>query len=59
MTDGTNILNQPVKNDERSHYNIQKITNGHEDNYTTVRLLDDPCFEKHYKMATKYLSKQQ
>ena len=59
MTDGTNILDEPVKIDERSHYNIQKITNGQGDNYTGVTLLHDPYFEKQYKMATKHLSKQQ
>ena len=40
--DGRNILDQPVKNEMRTYDNIQKITTGQEDGYTTDYLLDYP-----------------
>ena len=46
MIDGAKLLGEPVKHDERTHDNIQKITNGHGDNYTTGFLLDDTYLTK-------------
>ena len=57
MIDGANLLHQPVKNNEKTHSNIQKIANVHGDNYTTGCLLDGPCFKNHYKMTIIDLGK--
>ena len=35
---------------------IKKITNGHEDDFTTSCLLDHPCFKKYHKMKVIDLS---
>ena len=40
MIDGQNLFDQLVKNDLRTYYNIRKIANGREDDYTTGCLLD-------------------
>ena len=46
MIDGAKLLGEPVKHDERTHDNIQKIKNGHGDNNTTACLLDDTYLTK-------------
>ena len=54
-----NFLDQPVKSDERTYDNIQKIATGQGDDYTTACLLDYTYFKDHYKMTATDLSKQQ
>ena len=56
MINGRNYFDQLVKNDLRTYDNIQKVTIGQGDYYTTGRLLDYPYFEKCYKLIE--LSKQ-
>ena len=46
VIDGAKLLGEPAKHDERTHDNIQKIKNGHGDNYTTACLLDDTYLTK-------------
>ena len=48
-----------MKNDLRTYDNIQKITTGQGDDYTTGFLLDYPYFEENHKMIAIDLSKQQ
>ena len=58
MIDGQSVFDQPVKNYMRTYDNIQKITTGQRNNYTTVGcLLDYPYFKEHYKMTAVGLSK--
>ena len=56
--DGSNFLDQPMKNDLKTYDNIRKIATGQGDNYTTGCLLDYPYFRKHYKLIAIDLSKQ-
>ena len=57
MRDGRNFFDQPVKNDLKTYDNIQKITIGQGDDYTTSCLLDYPYFKKYYKLIATDLSK--
>ena len=50
MIHGRNVLDHPEKNDGRTNDNIQKITNGHGDNYTTDCFLEYSYFKEHYRM---------
>ena len=59
MIDGRNIFDQPVKNDLITCENIQKITTGQGDDYTTGYLLDYTYFKSYYTTITIDLSKQQ
>ena len=59
MIDGRNFFDQPIRNDQISYDNVQKIANGQEDDYTTVCLLDYLCFKENYKIIAIDLSKQQ
>ena len=59
MTDGQNLFDQPVKNDLRTYNNIWKTAIGPGDGYTTVCLLDNNYFNKHHKLVTIHLNKQQ
>ena len=59
MIYGKNFFDQPVKSDERTYDNIQKIATGQGDDYTTACLLDYNYFKDHYKMTAIDLSKQQ
>ena len=59
MIDGGNFFDQPIKNDQRTCDNIQKIAVGQGDDYTTGCLLDYPYFKEHYKLIVLDLSKQQ
>ena len=59
MIDGQKFVDQPIKIILRTYENIQKITTGQEDYYTTGILLDYPNFENFYKMIAIDLSKQQ
>ena len=43
---GKNVLDQVVRNDIRTYENIRKIALGQGDDYTTVCLLEYPCFKK-------------
>ena len=58
MIDGQNVYDQPVKNDLRIYYYIQKFETGQRDDYTTCCLLNYPLFKEHYKMRATDLSKQ-
>ena len=44
MINGQNLFDHPVKRDLKTYDNIQKTATGQEDDYTTVCLLDYPCF---------------
>ena len=46
MTDGKNLFEQPVKNDEVTYENIRKITIGQGDDYKTGCFLDYNYFKK-------------
>ena len=59
MIDGKNFFDQPIKSFIKTYENIQKITTGRGDDYTTGCLLDYNYFKKHYKMIAIDLSKQQ
>ena len=59
MIDGKNAFDQPVKNDEVTYENIRKITAGPGDDYTTGCLLNYTYLQKHYKIISIDLSKQQ
>ena len=56
---GSNLFDQPVKNDLRTCDSIRKIATGQQDHYTTGCLLDYPCFKNYYKMIAIDISKQQ
>ena len=58
MFDGQNVFDQPVKNDLRTHNNIQKIATDQGDAYTADCLLDYLYFKEHYMMIPLYLCKQ-
>ena len=59
MIDGQNYFDQPVKNNSRTYYNIQKTVTSQRDDYTTSCLLDYNYFNKYQKMTAIYLIKQQ
>ena len=59
MINGENFLDQPIKNNKVTYYNIRKIATGQGDDYTTGCLLDYPYFKDIYKMIAVDLSKQQ
>ena len=59
MIDGKRVFDQPVKNNLGTYDNIQKITIGQVDDYTTACLLDYKYFHNYYKMIAIDLSKQQ
>ena len=54
-----NVFDQQVESYMRTYDNIQKITTGQGDDYTTGCLLDYPCFKEHYKLIAVHLSKKQ
>ena len=58
MIDGRKFFDQPMKNDQITYDNIQKIAAGQGDDYTTGCLRDCPYFKEHYKMISIGLSKQ-
>ena len=59
MIDGKKFFDQPIKSFIKTYENIQKITTGQGDDYTTGCLLDYNYFKKHYKMIAIDLSKQE
>ena len=59
MIDGRNFFDQTIKNGIKTYENIQKITTGEGDDYTTSCLLDYNYFKRHYKMLAIDLSKEQ
>ena len=59
MIDGKYFFDQPIKNYIKVYENIQKITAGQRDYYTTGCLLDCNYFIKHYKIKAIDFSKQQ
>ena len=58
MIHGRNVLDHPEKNDGRTNDNIQKITNGHGDDYTTDCFLEYSYFKEHYRMIAVDLKSQ-
>ena len=58
MIDGENLFDQQVKSNVRACDNIQKVTVGQGDDYTTASLLDYNNFNKQYKMIATDLNKQ-
>ena len=58
MIDGQNFFDKSVKGNLRTYDNIQKITTGRGDDYTTNCLLDNNYFNKLYKRIAIDLSKQ-
>ena len=58
MIDGQNFFDQPINN-LITYDNIQNISTGEGDHYTTGCLLDYDYFNKYYKMIAIDLSKQQ
>ena len=56
MIDRQNILDQPGKNDMRKYDNIRKIATGQGDKYTTLCLVDYPCFNEHNTLIAIDLS---
>ena len=56
---GKKFFDQPTKNDLKTYDNIQKITTGQGDDYTTATgcLLDYPYSKEHYKLIAVNLSK--
>ena len=58
MTDGNNFFDQPVKDNLRTHNNIQKVATDQRDDYTTGCLLDYNYVNKYCKMIAIDLSKQ-
>ena len=59
MINERNFFDQPIKSDIKTYDNIRKIATGHNNDYTTGRLLGYPYFEKYYKLIAIDLSKQQ
>ena len=59
MIDGENVLDQPIKNDQRTYDNVRKIVTGQGYDYTTVGLLHHVYFINYYNMIAVDLSKQQ
>ena len=50
MIDGENVLDQPIKNDQRTYDNVRKIVTGQGYDYTTVGLLHHVYFINYYNM---------
>ena len=59
MIDGRNLFDQPVRKNLITYGNIQKITFGQGDDYTTGCILYNSYFEKYYKLITIDLNKQE
>ena len=59
MIDVKNVFNQPKNSNLKTYENIEKVTTGQGDDYTTVYLLDYSYFNNHYKIIAVDLSKQQ
>ena len=57
--DGRNFFDHAVKNDLTTYDNIQKLSIGQGNDYTTGCLLDYSYFKKYYKLIAIDLSKQQ
>ena len=58
MINGRNLFEQSIKNDLKTYDNIQKISTGQGDDYTTGNFPDYPYFKKQYKLIAIDLSKQ-
>ena len=59
MIDERNFFDQPIKNDQVTYDNNQKIATGQGDDYPAGCLLDYLFFKEHYKLIATDLSKQQ
>ena len=59
MTEEQNVFDQPGTNNLRTYDNIQKNVTGQGDDCTTGCLLNYNYIDKHYKMVSTDLSKQQ
>ena len=58
MIDGKAFFDQPINNDFKTYYNIQKMSTGEGDHYTTGFLFDYLHFKENYEMIAIDLSKQ-
>ena len=58
MIEGKNLFDQSIRNDIKTYENIQKISTGQGDDYTTGCLRGYNYFKKHYKMIEKDWTKQ-
>ena len=59
MIDGKNLIkDQPIKVYMKTYYNIQKITTGQLDHYTTGCWLDYNYFKKHFSLIVIDLIRQ-
>ena len=52
------FFDQPVENDLKTYFNIQKVATSQLDDYTTSCLLDYPYFKEIYELTATDLSKQ-
>ena len=59
VIDRRNVFYQPVKINLRAYENIQKATNGQDDDYKTALHLDYHCFKKYYQLIAIDTSKEQ
>ena len=59
MTEEQNVFDQPGTNNLRTYDNIQKNVTGQGDDCTAGCLLNYNYIDKHYKMISTDLSKQQ
>ena len=59
MIDSRNFFDQPAKKKLITYNNIQKITTGQEDDYTTGCLLDYNDLNNYYNVITIDLSKHE
>ena len=53
------FFDEPIKNFIKTFENIQNISSGQRDDWTTGCLLEYKCFKKNYKKIRIDLSKQQ
>ena len=59
MIDGRNFFDKPIKNDQITYDNIQKIATDQGDDYTTGSFLGYLYFIEYYKLIAIELSKEQ
>ena len=59
MVDGRNFFDQPIKNDQITYDNVQKIETDQRDDYATGCLLDYLYFTEDNQLIEINLSKQQ
>ena len=58
IIDGRNFYDNPIQSDIGKYRELKKVMNGKGEDYTTRSLLDFNYFDKHYKLVSVDLSKQ-